>query len=61
MSCHFVMICGMPHSSSRLERYGLVKLKNPHELSRSPRRSKKSIILEAPRRSVLVKLMITMS
>jgi hypothetical protein len=38
----FPVICGKSLSSSRLRRYGLVKLENPHELSRSPRRSKKS-------------------
>jgi hypothetical protein len=55
----FSMICGTSHNSSRLQIYDHVKLENPHELSRIPRRSKKSIILEAHRRSVLVKLMVT--
>jgi hypothetical protein len=32
----FPVICGMSHNSSRLESYGLVKLENPHVLSRSP-------------------------
>jgi hypothetical protein len=32
----FPVICGTSRSSSRLRRYGLVKLENPHELSRSP-------------------------
>jgi hypothetical protein len=32
----FTVICGTSHNSSWLERYGHVKLENPHELSRSP-------------------------
>jgi hypothetical protein len=36
----FPVVCGTSHNSSRLESYGHVKLENPHESSRSPKRSK---------------------
>jgi hypothetical protein len=40
MSFHFPVVCETSHNSSRLESYGHVKLENPHESSRSPKRSK---------------------
>jgi hypothetical protein len=36
----FPVVCGTSHNSSQLESYGHVKLENPHESSRSPKRSK---------------------
>jgi hypothetical protein len=36
----FPMVCVMSHNSSRLESYGHVKLENPHESSRIPKKSK---------------------
>jgi hypothetical protein len=37
----FLVICGTPHNSSRLESYGHVKLEKPHKLSKASIRSKK--------------------
>jgi hypothetical protein len=33
---HFLVICGMPRSSSRLGRYGLVKLEAPKSGQEAP-------------------------
>jgi hypothetical protein len=36
----FLVVCGTSHNSSRLDIYGHVKLEDPHESSRSPKKSK---------------------
>jgi hypothetical protein len=45
MSCHFQVVCGTSHNSSRFESYGLMKLKDPHMIGLKPQKVKEVKVL----------------